>query len=100
MMPILRTITIIRHSVIVLISYSVLIFWTPLSNAKLTHPLTTDEIIKQAETLFGGMALSVQQGDDDHHYQVRLLKASGKVIYIRVNSLSGQMNEEKQTVRQ
>ncbi|MEH6556764.1 MAG: hypothetical protein V7459_03575 [Oceanicoccus sp.] len=99
-MPVQRSLNIIKHSVIVLIASSVLILWTPLSIAKLTYPLTTDEIIKQAETLFGGMALSVQQGDEDHHYQVRLLKASGKVIYIRVNSLSGQMTEEKQTVRQ
>lgn len=91
-----QTIAIILHYTMALIVSSLLIAHTPAAMAKLTRPLTTDEIIKQAEKLFSGMALSVQQTGDDHHYQVRLLKSSGKVIYIRVNSLSGQMNEEKQ----
>ncbi len=92
-----RVITFIRQSVIALIASSVLLLQAPRVMATLTRPLTTEEIIKQAEKLFSGMALSVQQTDEDHHYQVRLLKSTGKVIYIRVNRLSGEMNEEKQT---
>ena len=88
-----RAKTIIGQSAVMVLACGVLILQTAI--AELTRPLTTNEIIKQAETLFDGMVLSVQQAADDNHYQVQLLKASGKVITIKVNGLSGQMHEQK-----
>ena len=90
-----RAKTIIGQSAVMVLACGVLILQTPTAIAELTRPLTTNEIIKQAETLFDGMVLSVQQAADDNHYQVQLLKASGEVITIKVNGLSGQMHEQK-----
>lgn len=74
----------------------IFILYVPIgSYAKFSQALTTEQIIKQAERLFKGTALSVSQQADDNFYQVRLLKKSGQVIVIQVNSLSGQMIEIK-----
>ena len=88
-----RAKTIIGQSAVMVLACGVLILQTAI--AELTRPLTTNEIIKQAELLFDGMVLSVQQAADEDHYQVQLLKASGKVITIKVNGLSGQMHEQQ-----
>lgn len=85
--------TIIGQSAVMVLACGVLILQTAI--AELPRPLTTNEIIKQAELLFDGMVLSVQQAADEDHYQVQLLKASGKVITIKVNGLSGQMHEQQ-----
>lgn|GEM_PF-4108308 len=89
-----RIATTINRPLITCILSITLLLPASLVEAKLTSPLTTGEMIEQAEKLFGGLALSLQQTGDGHYYQLRLLKRSGKVVNIRINSLSGAMAEE------
>lgn len=62
-------------------------------NAGQQPTLTTQQIIRQAETQFNGRVSSVSQTANNNSYNVRLLTHTGKVIIINVDANTGKMQK-------
>ena len=64
------------------------------TSAQTPLPLTTEQIIQQAELQFNGRVSSVIKLDHDNVYQLRLLTSSAQLLLINVDAISGEMKQQ------